>query len=292
MSVHEYIRKEERLVCLLSPAKINLFLAITGKRADGYHELLSLFCPITLYDTLTLRFGEKLISVSCDHPDVPENEDNIAFKAARLFFRQMGKDEGVLISIDKQIPVAAGLGGGSSNAATVLTALNQYYNHPFSQDELAAIGLKIGADVPFFIFGKPALASGIGEKLIAVERIKPYKIIVIFPGFGVSTAEVYKKFNLRLTKCKKQLKDSYFRSANIDAVNCACNDLESVAEVLYPEISGVKEALIAQGAKIALMSGSGSSVFGLFSDMPEAEQAFRALSGHPRWKCYFADMKI
>lgn len=292
MSVHEYIRKEERLVCLLSPAKINLFLAITGKRADGYHELLSLFCPITLYDTLTLRFGEKLISVSCDHPDVPENEDNIAFKAAQLFFRQMGKDEGVLISIDKQIPVAAGLGGGSSNAATVLTALNQYYNHPFSQHELAAIGLKIGADVPFFIFGKPALASGIGEKLIAVERIKPYKIIVIFPGFGVSTAEVYKKFNLRLTKCKKQLKDSYFRSANIDAVNCACNDLESVAEVLYPEISGVKEALIAQGAKIALMSGSGSSVFGLFSDMPEAQQAFRALSGHPQWKCYFVDMKM
>jgi 4-diphosphocytidyl-2-C-methyl-D-erythritol kinase len=286
------LRQEEKFVRLLSPAKINLFLAITGKRADGYHELLSLFCPITLYDTVTLTFGGEHIRVSCEHPDVPDNEANIAYRAAALFFERLGRNDGVMIRIDKQIPVAAGLGGGSSNAASVLISMNEYYNYPFSQNELGKMGLKLGADVPFFIFGKPALASGIGEKLETVERIKPYKILVIFPGFGVSTAHIYKNLNLRLTNCKKKLKNSCFKDSDIDAACCACNDLESVTEVLYPEISEIKQRLMTYGAKAALMSGSGSSVFGLFSDISRSEQAFRVLSAHPRWKCYLTDMKI
>ncbi len=286
------LRQEEKFVSVLSPAKINLYLAITGKRADGYHELLSLFCPITLYDTVTLTFGETDIRVSCNHPDVPDNEGNIAYRAAKLFFGRLGKNDGVMIRIDKQIPVAAGLGGGSSNAATVLVSMNEYYNYPFSQKELGEIGLKIGADVPFFIFGKPALASGIGEKLESVGRIKPYKILVIFPGFGVSTADIYKNLNLRLTNCKKKLNNSCFKDSDIDAAQCACNDLESVTEVLYPEISEIKQRLMTYGAKAALMSGSGSSVFGLFSDISEAERAFRVLSAHSRWQCYLTDMKI
>ncbi len=285
--------QNEISVGLLSPAKINLFLAITGKRADGYHELLSLFCPVSLYDTITLTFGKTDdIQVSCDHPTVPDNEGNIAYRAARLFFGCLGKNDGVMIRIDKQIPVAAGLGGGSSNAATVLTALNERYNYPFSQDELSEMGLKLGADVPFFIFGKPALARGIGEKLEAVGSIKPYKILIIFPGFGVPTANVYKNLNLRLTNCEKKLKQSCFKNSDIDAALYACNDLETVTELLYPEISEVKQALLAHGAASARMSGSGSSVFGLFADISQAEKAFRVLSAHPRWQCYLTDMKL
>lgn len=284
--------QKKRCVNLLSPAKINFFLAITGRRSDGYHELLSLFCPVTLYDTITLTFGETDIRVSCNHPDVPDNEGNIAYRAATLFVERLGKTDGVAIRIDKQIPVAAGLGGGSSNAATVLMALNEYYHHPFSQTEISEMGLKLGADVPFFIFGKPALARGIGEKLEAVERLISYKILIIFPGFGVSTAYIYKNLNLRLTNCEKKLKHSCFKNSDIDAASCLCNDLETAAEVLYPEISDVKHALLAQGAKAALMSGSGSSVFGLFADTLQAENAFRVLSAHPRWQCYLTDMKI
>ena len=150
---------------ILSPAKINLFLQITGRRNDGYHDLVTLMCCVGLYDTVSLVFGAKETTVACDHPNVPEDETNLAFGAASLFLKALNKNEGVKIFIQKQIPVAAGLGGGSSNAAAVFLGLNRYYGYPFSTEELMSMGLSIGADVPFFIFQRPAIASGIGEKL-------------------------------------------------------------------------------------------------------------------------------
>jgi 4-diphosphocytidyl-2-C-methyl-D-erythritol kinase len=275
---------------ILSPAKINLFLKITGKRPDGYHELVSLMCCVGLYDTVSLTPDVQETSVSCSHPDVPENETNLAFVAASLFFNTLNINESVKISIEKQIPVAAGLGGGSSNAAAVLLGLNRYYGYPFSQDKLMSMGLLIGADVPFFIFQRPALVSGIGEKLEAYQGLENLKILLIFPGFGVSTAKVYKNLNLGLTKCKKKLKSFFLSKQSFDPGCHLCNDLETAAASMYPGIFTVKEALLRHGALGALMSGSGSTVFGLFYDSDKALKANNALAENDKWQLYLVDM--
>jgi 4-diphosphocytidyl-2-C-methyl-D-erythritol kinase len=247
-------------------AKINLFLEVIGKRPDGYHNLNSLMCCIDLCDILSLTFGMPVTTVHCIHPDVPQDLTNLAYAAATLFFKSLHKSEGVKISIEKRIPVAAGLGGGSSDAAAVLWGLNRYYNHPFSTEDLISMGCSIGADVPFFIFGRPAIATGIGEKLEAYPRLKKFTVLLIYPGFSLSTAEVYKNLNLALTKCKKKFRYSPLKTQDFDVRNHLCNDLETVAELRYPEIVTAKEALVAHGAIGALMSGSGPTVYGLFSD--------------------------
>ena len=142
---------------ILSPAKINLFLQVTGKRPDGFHELFSLMCCLDLFDIIFLEFGGKKIEIESTGRQIPLDETNIAHKAATLFFKLLKSTDGLNIRIEKSIPVAAGLGGGSSNAASVLIGLNQHYGFPFSRDELMSMGLEIGADVPFFLFQKPAL---------------------------------------------------------------------------------------------------------------------------------------
>ncbi len=276
---------------ILSPAKINLFLQIIGKRPDGYHDLFSLMCCIGLCDTVSLDVGVEKTAVSCDHPHVPEDETNLAFAAADLFYKRMKRNEGVKISIQKQIPVAAGLGGGSSNAAAVFLGLNRYYGYPFSTDELMSMGRSIGADVPFFIFRKPATASGIGEKLEVYPGLEKTKILLVFPGFSVSTATVYKNLNLRLTKCKKKLKYSLLNKGGFDPGCHLCNDLEAVVASKYPVINTVKTALLDHGALGALMSGSGPTVFGLFSDSNKASTAKHALArSDDTWQLYLADM--
>jgi 4-diphosphocytidyl-2-C-methyl-D-erythritol kinase len=275
---------------ILSPAKINLFLQILGKRPDGYHDLITLMCCIGLYDTVSLTFNVKDITVSCDHPDVPEDETNLAYGAARLFFKKVKKNDGVTIFIKKKIPVAAGLGGGSSNAAAVFLGLNRYYGYPFSTDDLMSMGLSLGADVPFFIFQKPAIASGIGEKLEAYQNLKNLKILLVFPGFSISTADVYKKLNLGLTKCEKKLKSFLLNKQRFDPRYHLCNDLEAVTASEYPVIKTVKEALLNQGALGALMTGSGSAIFGLFSDSNAASEASHVLFRTHKWKMHHADM--
>lgn len=283
---------------LLSPAKINLFLHVTGKRADGYHELLMLMCCISLYDTIRLSLGTENIKVSCSNPLIPEDESNLAHKAAVLFLKTLKRKEGLNIAIEKRIPVAAGLGGGSSNAATVLTALNSCYGNPFSPKELMNLGLALGADVPFFIFGKPALASGIGEKLELYQNIKPLKVLLIYPGFGLSTAAVYKKINLRLTNTEKGLTSFRFKEGGFEADKDMYNDLETVIASEYPEIIEIKSLIKAQGAEGSLMSGSGSAVFGLFSDAEAAERARDFLEKrnvavqNSRWKIFLVDLLI
>ena len=277
---------------ILSPAKINLFLQITGKRPDGYHDLVSLMCCVGLYDTVSLTFGVKETSVSCNHPDVPEDETNLAFAAASLFFNTLNINESVKISIEKQIPVAAGLGGGSSNAAAVFLGLNRHYSYPFSPDKLISMGLSIGADVPFFIFRKPAIVSGIGDKLNAYQGLDSFKILLVFPGFGISTAKVYKNLNLGLTNCKKKLRSFFLNKQSFDPRCHLCNDLETTAASMYPGIFTAKEALLKHGALGALMSGSGSTVFGLFSDSDKAMKAYRALAENDKWQLHLVDMMI
>lgn len=283
-------------------AKVNLFLRILGKRQDGYHDLISLICGIDLCDTVTLTMGGHesdvgpLIHVICSHPEVPEGPDNIAYRAAALFFESSNLKAGVTISIEKAIPVAAGLGGGSSDAASVLIGLNQLYSKPFSQKELMAMGTKIGADVPFFVFGgRPAIARGIGEQLTPFNNLCPLYAVLVCPKFRVSTAWAYQNLRLPLTNGKQDCSLARFweTSFNKDSVKeCLWNDLESVTLEAYSDIRDAKRELLGQGAEGALMSGSGPSVFGLFHTQAQAQQACNRLQDPDRWTIILTRLRI
>jgi 4-diphosphocytidyl-2-C-methyl-D-erythritol kinase len=260
-----------------SPAKINLFLKVVGKRPDGYHELVSLMCCVGIYDTVNLRVGSGRTTVACGHPDVPEDENNLTVRAADLFLEALGIGAGVHIEIQKRIPVGAGLGGGSSNAAAVFNGLNRHFDNPFTFQQLRSMALTIGADVPFFIRGKPALVTGIGEKLEPFGGLKPMPVLLIYPGVGLSTAGVFKKFNLALTKCEKKIRSILLGDLPFNAVEHLHNDLEATAASICPPINTAKKLLLEHGADGAMMTGSGSTVFGLFFDREQAELARQKL---------------
>lgn len=276
-----------------APAKINLFLHVTGKRPDGYHDLFSLMCAVSLYDEITLNLGGADITVACSHPTVPEDETNLAWRAAHLFLNELRIDAGLEIIIDKRIPVGAGLGGGSSDAAAVLRGLNTHYGKPFSQSKLRAMGLTLGADVPFFIFRKPAIAEGVGEKLIHFQHIKPLSVLLVSPEIHVCTAWVYNKLNLALTKCKQKLKKQFFGNGHpFDMIQCLCNDLESVTMERHSEVGEAQKELMNQGALGAMMSGSGPTVFGLFAHHTQAHEARKILIQNVSWRVFHVDMLV
>jgi 4-diphosphocytidyl-2-C-methyl-D-erythritol kinase len=275
---------------ILSPAKINLFLHVCGKRPDGYHELFSLMCRITLFDELSLEIGRgKTIEIDCTHPDVPADDTNLAHRAASLFQSKLKSARGVNIHLNKKIPVAAGLGGGSSNAASVLMALNTYYDRPFNRQQLMEIGLGLGADVPFFIFQKPAIATGIGEKLEAFEGALPYHILLLYQGFNVSTAETYQNLNFGLTNDQKKPKNNSLKRNWFKPARHLTNDLERVTVAKYPEIGLAKEKLLNLGAIGALMSGSGPTVFGLFDNPETAKAAKQSMAADKDLKLFLVD---
>jgi 4-diphosphocytidyl-2-C-methyl-D-erythritol kinase len=279
---------------LSAPAKINLFLKVTKKRADGYHELCSLICPVGLFDTIELAIADGEAGIRCDHPSVPEDETNLALRAARVFYASLESKNVKIggqpqIHIDKRIPVGAGLGGGSSDAAAILKGLNHLLNAPFTTSELAALGLTLGADVPFFIYARPAIATGIGEILESYVNIPSYHILLVYPGLLISTAEVYKSLNLGLTKCEKKISSSLFKYRKFEASAHLCNDLETVTCAKYPVIEKVKTLLCNLGAHGALMSGSGSTVFGLFRDLERARKAAEELARNRNWQVHLVD---
>ena len=278
---------------ILSPAKINLFLEVTGKRPDGYHNLNTLMCCIGLSDSIRLTFEQKEISIRCAHPDVPENETNLAGRAAQLFFEHTGLGKGIHIDLEKNIPVGAGLGGGSSNAAAVLKGLNAFYGSVVSQKDLYAIGKSIGADVPFFIYGRPAFARGIGDILTPCDCIKSCPILLVYPSVAVSTAEVYKKLNLRLTKIKKiNTKIVFELKWDKNIADQLFNDLEPVASEICPEIQEAKASLLMHDASAALMTGSGSAVFGLYEDIESAQKAYDAISRKRMWQLHLSRLIV
>jgi 4-diphosphocytidyl-2-C-methyl-D-erythritol kinase len=254
-------------------------------------------CPVALYDTLTFKSGHGG-EITCDHPGVPENETNLAMMASRLFMKSAfgtegGRETSFSIHIEKKIPVGAGLGGGSSNAAAVLKFLNDHYGRPLSTPELMKLGVKIGADVPFFIFGAPAIASGIGDRLEPFVQLDPWRVLVIYPNLVVPTAWVYKNLNLRLTKGEKELRKLHFDNQYFNVVEHLVNDLEPVTETAFPIIKEIKRLLLANGADGAMMSGSGSAVFGLFANNERALSARTALCNSPQcrnWSIFAADL--
>ena len=284
---------------LYSPAKINLYLQVTGKRPDGYHELVMLMTAISLYDRISVETGADSNCVTCSHPGVPEDDTNLALRAAKLFYDRAGIDGSVAIHLEKNIPVGAGLGGGSSNAATVLKGLNSHHNNLFSDQELMEMGSLLGSDVPFFILGKPARVEGRGENVYLLENIVPYAVIVLFPGISISTAAVYKKLNFGLTKNEKKTKSPLLNKGLVDPVNHLYNDLEQPALAICSEINVLKGVLAIHGAEGVLMSGSGSSVFGLYSEMNTARKAYDKLKSYAadhdgcgNWQMFLSEMIV
>jgi 4-diphosphocytidyl-2-C-methyl-D-erythritol kinase len=275
---------------VLSPAKVNLFLYVLRRRADGYHDLFSLMCRIGLYDEILLNPAAAAITLQCSDPSLPVDDGNLAVRAARRFYEALGRSGGVKIHLTKRIPIGAGLGGGSSNAASVLLGLNHLYDAPLSLDRLTAIGRSLGADVPFFLFQSPALASGIGDQLEAFTGIPSQTALVVSPLFTVSTRMVYQNLNLRLTNPQKRPTRAHLKKTEFIPALHLYNDLEAVTLALHPELDTVKKLLIDRGAQGALMSGSGPSVFGLFPDPAAARKASDALPTNRGWRLFCAEL--
>ncbi len=256
---------------LHAPAKINLFLHVLGRRSDGYHDLETWMQKVQLYDLITLQIlpAKKKVELFCSDPNIPADAGNLAARAASAYFAASRKGEGcgVRVSLEKKIPVAAGLGGGSSDAGTVLRGLNSIFDQEFSEPELIEIARPLGADVPFFAIGHDAVvARGIGDIMSPVNSLDDCSFILVNPNIFVSTAWVFQ--NLTLTRQSKTSKLSCFQkhktvSALLSEMH---NDLEQVTCAKHPEIEHIKAALLAAGASRVLMSGSGPTVFGVFPD--------------------------
>lgn len=256
---------------LKSRAKVNLSIDVLGKREDGYHLVEMIMQTIDLYDKLKItEIEENSILIKSNSLDIPLNEDNIMYKAVNLLKNQFNIEKGIEISIEKNIPVAAGMAGGSSNAAAVLVGLNKLWNLGLSENELKDIGLKLGADVPFCITGGSALAEGIGEELTNIKGLpEGLNILVCKPNIFVSTKEVYQSLNMdkvkRRPKNKElidalQKEDVKFISENM------VNVLEEVTSLKYSEIGQIEDIMIKNKALGSMMSGSGPTVFGLFDN--------------------------
>lgn len=263
-------------ITIEAPAKINLTLDVKGKRSDGYHELETVMHHISLVDYVTLEKAED-ITINSNSRLIPDDESNLAYQAAQLFFQKIGKKAGVNIYIEKIIPIGAGLAGGSTNAAAVLIGLNKLYDVNLSQKELEGMALKLGSDVPFCLTDKTALAKGRGEKLTFLPTIKKMDFLLVKPDFQVSTAQVYKEF--RLGRVEQAPDTDAFLKAwhECDIISLAKNMqnvLESVCLPKYPEIRQIKAEMMEYGALNALMSGSGPTVFGLFDNQDKLNQAY------------------
>jgi 4-diphosphocytidyl-2-C-methyl-D-erythritol kinase len=275
------------MITKASPAKVNLYLRVLGKREDGYHDILSLMQKISLSDEMTFMPTGGGIAVRCPGTALPEDGGNIVYRAAEAFFTRTGISAGIEITIRKRIPIAAGLGGGSSNAATTLMTLNDMYDAPLTRDELMGIGTGLGADVPFFIFGKTAWASGIGDRFAETLIIPAFWFVLINPGFSVSTKLVYQGLNFGLTKQGINYSIPRF-STKEDVIGGLTNDLERVTVKVHPVLDEIKALLLASGARGALMSGSGPTVFGVFTDRESAGRAEKNLGHGTRWLVFGA----
>jgi 4-diphosphocytidyl-2-C-methyl-D-erythritol kinase len=270
-------------ITIKAPAKINLCLSVLGKRPDGYHEVEMLIQMVGLYDEVTVARGDWGITVRCDNSAVPSGEGNIAWKAAAAMLKLSERNTGLSIEIRKAIPVAAGLGGGSGDAAAVLAAANRLLGAGLNREQLAEVGAGLGMDVPFFFYGPTALARGRGEVLSKLTTLPKFWVLLVNPGFETSTAWVYKNLNLRLTKKVDCNKIAGLAVRSI--AESLHNDLETVTATMHPMINRIKGALLARGAIGACMSGSGPTVFGMFETEEACRAAAKSISGEG-WKLY------
>jgi len=283
-------------IFLPSFAKINLGLSILHKRDDGYHALQTILQQINLKDEIQVSLSDSgEISVTCSKAEIPTNETNLCYRAAALFKKQTGIESGIHINLTKNIPWGAGLGGGSSNAAVTLLALNKLFNTNFKIDKLQELAAQLGSDIPFFIKGGTAFAYGRGEKLKPIKNECKYKhILIIFPNVQISTKWAYSNLNLNLTNKEKSITLSSFKergAVNLDIFEALKNDFEDVVFLKYPLLGEIKMQLHEVGAVFASLSGSGSALFGVFktnSDVLEAQSLFEKkfktfITGFENW---------
>jgi 4-diphosphocytidyl-2-C-methyl-D-erythritol kinase len=276
-------------ISLLAPAKVNLRLDVLGKRPDGYHEIKTWIYPISLADELHIeKVKTSKITVSSTHPSLPLGEENLAHRAAALFIKERELSGGVQIKIIKRIPLAAGLGGGSSDAAAVLKAMNILWRADVPQEELMEMGAKVGMDVPFFIVGKGAIMGGKGERVI--KLLPPLKLwmLLINPGTSLSTKQVYKQGKWGLTKDRGDNRISMPPQDLEKMGTFLHNDLEGPALELMPRIGHIKARLFETEASGVVMTGSGPTVFGLFGEEAEARRAARDLKMEDGWVSFVA----
>lgn len=270
-----------RVIRLKAYAKINLGIDVLRKREDGYHEVKMVMQTINMFDRVELgKVRKPGIFVQTNLKYLPVNQDNLVYKAARLFMDEYKLVGGIEINLKKYIPVAAGMAGGSSDAAAVLYGMNKLYETGLSLEELMKLGIKIGADVPFCIMRGTALAEGIGEKLTKLPAAPNCHVLIAKPPFSVSTKWVYS--NLKAGELKEH-PDIDKLIAALSAGNLRNmtqymgNVLETVTETEYPQITELKKIMTEEGALCSLMSGSGPTVFGLFEDKNDAERAFKKI---------------
>lgn len=268
-----------------APAKINLCLHVLCRRPDGYHEVRMVMQQISLCDRIRMVVGAgEGVTVDCPGLDLPAGGENLAARAARLLLEKAGVRAAVRIEIAKKIPVAAGLGGGSSDAAAVLKGLNRLLSLGFDNAALEEMGLALGADVPFFIRGGTALAEGIGERLSPFSIRPAAAYLLVNPGFAVSTVWVYR--NLVLTSKGDEANLARFVGCYSGLLRLLHNDLESVTLEHFPVLKDIERRLLKAGADGALMSGSGPTVFGLFRDRAAACRAGEELAQTTSWQVF------
>ena len=278
-----------------SPCKVNLLLNILGKRPDSFHELETVFHPVNLCDTLSLTKAASGVQLTCSDPALPVDGSNLVHRAATNFFESAKIASGVRLHLEKRIPMAAGLGGGSGNAATTLLGLNELFGNPLSLAQLHAIAATLGSDVNFFLQTKPALASGRGEKIEPLEEFTAMRgasFLLIHPGFGISTPWAYRELarfpsSLNGTPGRAQKLVSTLQTADLATAGREFyNSLEAPALEKYPVLSLYQEFFRANGAAATLMSGSGSTTFAIFKDQRSAEavvEKFKARFGSAGW---------
>jgi 4-diphosphocytidyl-2-C-methyl-D-erythritol kinase len=278
-----------------SGCKVNLLLNILGKRADGFHELETVMHPVSIFDHLTINSGGEGIVLTCSHPELPTDSRNLVYKAASLFFERTGIKSGVRLDLVKNIPLAAGLGGGSANAATTLIGLNELFGSVLNAGQLRPLAAELGSDVPFFLQNKPALATGRGEQIQPMENFAALDgayIVLIHPGFGISTAWAYHELGrfpeaLSGKMGRAQELISLLKKPNLrNAAGALYNSLEAPALHKYPILSLYQDFLLEHGAQGTLMSGSGSSTFALAASKSKAEaiaEKFKNKFGDKNW---------
>jgi 4-diphosphocytidyl-2-C-methyl-D-erythritol kinase len=262
-----------------APAKLNVRLKVTGLRTDGYHELVSIMIPVSLFDSLDVTVADHGgVKLTCRGFSVPEDESNLVVRAAASFMAGADIEKGLDLRLTKRIPVAAGMGGGSSDAAATLLALNAIWEGAVSPQALHDLGSRIGADVPFFLYGKPALARGIGDILDPIGEWPEWFYVIVAPPVQISTAWVYGNFQLKkLTRDESDYIKVNLGHHTVHISEILENDLETVTSASFPIIDTIKRALIEAGAEGALMTGSGPSVFGVFRSLKRAESAKKHL---------------
>jgi len=280
-------------ITLLSPAKVNLTLEVLGRRPDGYHEIRSLLQPVDLFDELTIETtGGDGIKISSSGIEIPQGEDNLAWKAAHMFLSESGIDTGLAISIKKKIPPGSGLGGGSGNAAAVLMGLNRLTG-ALTEEALFGMAPRLGADVAFFLRSVTSLTEGIGERITVIKDFPLLYYVILCPSLHVSTADVYAKWD----ELNKEIPEDKSGSDIYEIIERfkgetgdfpLRNDLEAPAFELHPEIKAFRQILSSSGVKNVLMTGSGSAVYAVFRDEFDAYEMYEYLKTSPTFRVFFA----